>query len=399
MDYVTLHRLYITRGVASSLVLASWAAWFVLRQRRRNEEELRRSREHYRRLLEASPGAVVLYDSLLRVAEWNATAERLYGFSKTEVLGLPLPTVPSDRQEELTQLLAQAQAGKATLDIESERRDKNGNRFEVQLSLLPFREASGRGLFLEVGSDIRERVRMRRALLEIEKLASMGKMAAGTAHHLNTPLAAMLLRVQMMREQVSASETKDLEHLESGIQFCQQFVRRLLEFSRRPALQKQPEELTPIVRSVVGFLAPTLEANGARVRLDLEQTNGTRVLADRNLLEALFSILLANAADAIAPGGSIHVRCGPVRADRIEIQIADDGCGIAAESLPHVFEPFFTTKGSGKGTGLGLSIARNILTEHGGSIRLESVPGEGTTVCLELPPWNPSALSSEAAPS
>ena len=86
VDYLTLHYLYITRGIVSSLLLAFWAAWYVLSQRRRTEEELRRSREFYRRLLEASPAAVALYDEYLRTVEWNAAAEKLYGFSKAEAL-------------------------------------------------------------------------------------------------------------------------------------------------------------------------------------------------------------------------------------------------------------------------------------------------------------------------
>ena len=112
-------------------------------------------------------------------------------------------------------------------------------------------------------------------------------------------------------------------------------------------------------------------------RLDLDEADGARVLADRNLLEALFSILLSNSLDAIAPGGAIDIRCRRPFEDRIEFQISDDGCGIAPPDLEHVFEPFFTTKGSGKGTGLGLAIARNILLEHGGSIRLESSARQG----------------------
>ena len=87
VDYLTLHYLYITRGIASSLLLAVWAAWYVMRQRRRSEEELRKSRERYRGLIETSPSAVALFDSSLAVSEWNAAAERLYGFTKEEILG------------------------------------------------------------------------------------------------------------------------------------------------------------------------------------------------------------------------------------------------------------------------------------------------------------------------
>lgn len=397
VDYLTLHYLYISRGIMSSLLLAAWAAWYVLRVRRRSEDELRRSWEHYRNLLEASPGAVALFDSDLRVTEWNATAERLYGYSKQQVLGRSLPTVPADRVEELRQQMERVRTGQPVADVETRRADRGETSFEVQLSLLPFRDSAGEDLFLEVTSDIRERVRLRERLLEIEKLTSMGKMAAGTAHHLNTPLAAMLLRVQMMRERARHAPVQpDLERLEGGILYCQQFVRRLLEFGRRPAARKEPQPIAGCLSSVVAFLAPALDSRGVRVSLDVGAVDGDQVLADRNLLEALLLILLSNALDAVADGSSIDVRCLRVGGERIEIRIADEGCGIAPSQLPHVFEPFYTTKGPGKGTGLGLAIARNIVLEHGGSIRLESAPGRGTVASVELPVWVPE--TGKAAP-
>lgn len=397
-DYVTLHYLYLTRGVASSLLLALWAAWYVLRQKRRSEEELRRSREHYRRLLDASPGAVALYDARLRVSEWNAAAERLYGFAREEVLGGSLPTVPPEKEAEAREFLARVARGEPLLDVETLRRGKRGEAFEVQLSLLPFREGSSDPHFLEVTSDIRERVRLRQTLLEVEKLTSMGKMAAGTAHHLNTPLAAMLLRVQMMRERVHHEPcAHDLLHLESDILFCQQFVRRLLEFSRRPAAEKRPEEIAQTIESVVSFFAPPLLSRRARVSTDVAAAAGVQVLADRNLLEALLTILLANALDAIPEGGSVEIRCERLPEDRIEVRVADDGCGVPPGNLARVFEPFFTTKGPGKGTGLGLAIARNIVLEHGGAIRLENRPGRGTIARVALPIWRDGAAGGSVA--
>ena len=399
VDYLTLHTLYITRGVASSLLLASWAAWFVLRQRRQSEEVLQRSREHYRRLLEVSPSAVALYDASLRVSEWNQAAERLYGFSKADVIGRALPTVPREKDEELSKLLQSAEAGEPMAVLETLRRDARGTLVDVQLSVLPFREGPGACQFLEVTEDIRERVRLRQTLLEVEKLTSMGKTAAGTAHHLNTPLAAMLLRVQMMRERVHDGQTEgDLEQLEGSLHFCQQFVRRLLEFSRRPAAQKQPEDVGRIIESVVSFLAPALHALNAEVSVDIEALDGSRMLGDRNLLEALFSILMSNALDAIPSGGTIAIRCARPSSELIEVRIADDGCGIAPADLPRIFEPFFTTKGPGRGTGLGLAIARSIVVEHGGSIWLESAPVRGTIAVLTLPVFQPIGTYEETRP-
>jgi len=386
MDYIALHYLYITRGIVSSFLLAFWAAWYVLRQRKHSEEELRRSRERYRGLIEVSPGAVALYDRVLHISEWNASAEKLYGFTKTEVLECPLPTVPHEREEELQQFLERVVKGTPVLDVETLRRNKAGEVLEVQLSLLPFRDAEGKGYFLEVTSDIRERVRMRQQMLEIEKLTSMGKMAAGTAHHLNTPLAAMLLRLQMMHGRCHNEPcTPDLERLESGLHFCQHFVQRLLEFSRRAPMEKRPEEVARTIRSIVSFLAPSILAKRAQLTLDVHESNGDLVLADPNQLEALFSTLLSNALDAIPAEGKIRVRCHRLSPDWLEIMIADNGCGISDADLPHVFDPFFTTKAAGKGTGLGLAIAHNIVEEHGGKIRLQSRLQGGTTVCVQLP--------------
>ncbi len=397
VDYVTLHYLYISRGIMSSLLLAVWAAWYVLRVRRRSEDELRRSWEHYRNLLEASPGAVALFDSDLRVTEWNATAERLYGYSKRQVLGRSLPTVPEDRVEELHQQMERVRTGETVADLETRRADRDGTSFEVQLSLLPFHDSAGRNLFLEVTSDIRERVRLRERLLEIEKLASMGKMAAGTAHHLNTPLAAMLLRVQMMRERVrDATCLPDLERLETDVLFCQHFVRRLLEFSRRPAAQKEPQPIAGCLSSVVSFISPAVVSRGVQLSLDVTAVDGEHVLADRNLLETLFLILLSNALDAVPDGGRIMVQCGRPGDGLIEIRITDEGCGIAPSQLVHIFEPFYTTKGPGKGTGLGLVIARNIVLDHGGSIRIESGPERGTVATVGLPVIRPKAATAGA---
>src|ERR1035437_4760457 len=125
-NYVTLHYLYITRGVASSLLLAFWAAWFVIRQRRKGEAELSRSRDLYRGLLEPSPGAVILYDADLRVLEWNAPAERMYGYTRDEIRGARLPILPPAKTAELEDLLRRVQYGAAVLDVETLRQPRSG---------------------------------------------------------------------------------------------------------------------------------------------------------------------------------------------------------------------------------------------------------------------------------
>ncbi len=396
VDYVALHYLYISRGIASSLLLAIWAAWFVLRQRRRAEEELRRSRERYRGLLESSPGAVALFDSSLAVHEWNAAAERLYGFPKNDVLGAALPTIPADKRDELVSFMTLAAAGQPVLDRETRRLHRSGDHLQVQASLLPFNDA-GQTYYLEVTSDIGERVKLRQRLLEFEKLTTIGKMAAGTAHHLNTPLASMLLRVQMMRDRVSCAElARELHQMEQSIGFCQKFVRRLLDFSRRPTSARKLEDVPASIQAVLGFLAPSFLAKKTIVATELSGAQGVQVMADPNQLETVFLILLSNALDAVELNGKIKVQCCHTDGV-IEVAIADDGCGIPESALPHVLEPFFTTKPPGKGTGLGLAIAESVVSEHGGKLRIESREHEGTRVTVQLPVHRTTTSPAEVA--
>ncbi len=393
-DYLTLHYLYITRGIASSLLLALWAAWFVLRQRRRSEDELRRSREHYRGLLEASPGAVALYDSGLSVSEWNATAERLYGWRREEVIGRPLPCVPAQELERHRALVGQVLSGER-IELETARQTKEGLRFPVQLKLLPY-VADGRLVALEVTEDIRDKVRLRDQVVEMERLTVIGKMAAGTAHHLNSPLAAMLLRVQMMREREHGNGcAADLAELEQGMEFCRHFVQSLLDFSRRPPAERSPQPVGQTIRTIVGFLSPTAMVKRAHIVVDGGKEHEERawVLAERNQLETLFLVLLGNALDAVQVQGTVQIGCRPLEGQLIEVAVRDDGCGVAPEDLPRVFEPFFTTKPPGKGTGLGLTIARNIVLQYGGAIDLSSQPGQGTTVAVRLPTCPAAARS------
>jgi two-component system, NtrC family, sensor kinase len=393
-DYLTLHYLYISRGIGSALLLAFWAAWFVMRERRGTEEQLRRYGERYRGLLEFAPGAVAVYDADLTVLEWNVAAEQLYAFSKANTIGKPLPTVPVNRQGALRKLLGEIASGQAPPDIETERFTSAGVAVPVQLNLSQFRDDTGHTSFLDVTYDIRERVRLRQTLLSVEKLTTMGQMASGTAHHLNTPLASMLLRIRMARN--SASPTEDIDELESSVRFCQHFVRRLLDFSRRPESHKQPEPVGAAIQSVISFLKPQFLAKRTSVTVEAESLNGTQVMADRNELEALLLILLSNALDAIVGDGQIHVsgqHCGAT----VQIAVADTGPGIAESNLARIFEPFFTTKPVGIGTGLGLAIANNIVHEHGGSIRVASVVGKGTTMTVELPVWRQTATAGGAA--
>jgi two-component system NtrC family sensor kinase len=214
----------------------------------------------------------------------------------------------------------------------------------------------------------------------------MGKMAAGTAPHLNSPLAALLIRTQMMRQRTaSLALDEDLSKIEEGLNFCRHFVQRLLDFTRATPVHKEALDVGANAASVASFFLPAIRSKRADLIVDTSEGAGQLVCADRNLLETLLLILLSNALDAVSPGGEIRARYMRTSPGWVGFAVSDNGSGISAAHLEHVFEPFFTTKEPGKGTGLGLAIARNVVLEHGGTIRMESAPGAGTTAQVELP--------------
>jgi PAS domain S-box-containing protein len=388
LNFRQLHYLYITRGVASSLLLAAWAAWFVLRERLKTEEELRRSRERYWAMLAHAADAVVLLDHHLTVLEWNPQAAALYGYSREEVIGKSLQTLGLAEQEEMLQILQRLEQGESVVELEARRRNRAGEWVDVGLRVSSFRDVgSGQPVVLEMASDLREKIRLRQKALEMEKLTSMGRMAAGTAHTLNTPLAAMLLRIGMLQDRLgSDSCAEEIQHLESSTRFCQEFVQKLLQYSRPTETELKHLDVAELLASIQTFFKPTFQVRRHTLCAVGGDLRNAYILADRSQMEALFAALLMNSLDALpaSGGGSVALE-GFVQDERVNLVVSDNGSGVPPEQLSHIFEPFFTTKRAGQGTGLGLSIARNIVQDHAGTIELANNPSGGVIVRMSFP--------------
>jgi len=218
-----------------------------------------------------------------------------------------------------------------------------------------------------------------------EKLAMIGRLASGVAHELNNPLDGVRRYVRMTREGLGddAGDLPDyLDRAMSGLTRMTSIVRQLLTFSRNITIENERENLRTMLDEVVRTLAPS--GSGAAV-IDLE--NRYLDIPVPRVLFQVFANLIKNALDAVEPGGArglvrVSVRCD---GDEVEVEVADNGTGIADEDLRRVFEPFFTTKEVGKGTGLGLPISARIVERCGGKIRIESKVGKGTRVIVALP--------------
>jgi two-component system NtrC family sensor kinase len=227
--------------------------------------------------------------------------------------------------------------------------------------------------------------RLRSQLDISEKLAMIGRLASGVAHELNNPLDGVRRYVRMTQEGLDAEKTDLSDYLGramSGLSRMTSIVRQLLTFSRNIVIENELENLRTMLEEVVRTLTPS-GSSGATIELE-------NPYVDIPVQRALFQVfvnLIKNALDAVetlGPRGLVRVRVRRA-GDQVEVEVEDNGVGVAPEDLRRVFEPFFTTKEVGRGTGLGLPISARIVERCGGTIRFESEKGKGTLVTVTLP--------------
>ncbi len=235
-----------------------------------------------------------------------------------------------------------------------------------------------------------------RRLESSERMALIGKLAAGVAHELNNPLDGVARFVRLSRDSLPAgSEPREfLDSALEGLHRMSCIVKDLLSFSRNIVREAEEENLGSLLREAVGQIQAL---RGDRALNVVVEEPVPEVAVPRGLFQ-VFQNLLSNAADAVQPGGRITLRSA-TRADELEISVEDDGCGIPEEIRDRVFDPFFTTKDSGHGTGLGLSIVSRIMERFGGGVSLASEVGKGTTVTVFLPLSRTRAKEPANAPA
>lgn len=225
-----------------------------------------------------------------------------------------------------------------------------------------------------------------RQLAQADKLASVGRLAAGIAHEINNPLTGVLSYASLLRKRMEAdaSACEDLDVIVRETVRCRGIIRGLLDFARPAAPARKPMDLNDVVRRSVSVVMTQLSLHHVDLSLELA-TDLPLVQADANQIEQVVVNLLLNAADAIGEaGGNIRATTRPGPGASLELLLRDSGHGIPPEDLPRIFEPFFTTKGN-HGTGLGLAVSWGIVEAHGGALEVQSELGQGTCFTLRLP--------------
>jgi two-component system, NtrC family, sensor kinase len=381
---------YIAMAVENARLYRSLAA---------KAEQYERLKEFSENIVESINVGILAADLDDRVESWNSRIEALTGIKREAALGRTLSEVlPGTLAVHLQKTRGDSrvhQMYKFHLDpagIAAGQNGGNGNgsvpaqTATVNVAIAPLVTKDGQRIGrLVIFDDVTEREDLERRLVQADKLSSIGLLAAGVAHEVNTPLAVISTYAQMLAKQVHGDEPKTrlLDKIAKSTFRASEIVNSLLNFSRTSSTEFEDIDLNKVIRETSALVEHQMEK--ARIDIDLQLTQEIPLIrGNAGKLQQVFLNLLLNGRDAMDGGGRLTVRTeatsGGVRAE-----VHDTGPGIPQEMLNRIFDPFFTTKAAKRGTGLGLSISYGIVEEHGGQIVADSRPGEGAMFRLEFP--------------
>lgn len=361
----------------------------MLEQLQEQNKALRDSEQRYRHIAENSSDIVFTLDRSGILTYINRKAEEISGYSRSELVGRHLSTMPFVTEFDTNRLDNEEEIEKvAGREIEIVIVTKDGEHRTLETNFVRLPESGPQALFLGVSHDVTEKAKMFRRLLQSEKLASLSELVAGVAHELNNPMTSVLGYAELLRQDhgESAAVRDDLEKIIVEATRAKKILRNLLIFARRYPPEKAPTDLNDVIESVLEVRAYEISANHIEIERMLAP-NLPPVVVDPHRMRQVFLNIVNNAINAMKE--KPQERCLTVitafDAASVRITFQDSGSGIPNGLLSKVFDPFFTTMEVGKGTGLGLSLSYAIVEEHGGRITTLTRRGEGTQFVIELP--------------
>jgi PAS domain S-box-containing protein len=340
-------------------------------------------------IVESSDDVIVSKDLNGIIISWNAAATRLFGYSADEMIGMSiLKLIPEDLHSDEKTIMENIRAGRRVEHFETVRRTKSGQLLDVSVGVSPIRDQHGRVIGAsKILRDISTRKRLEQALLQAEKIAATGRMAATIAHEINNPLEAVMNLMYLLRPMiVDPAGISYFESVEMELGRVSHIAKQTLGYYREHAAASRAS-IGDIVLHAITIYEPRCTATGIEIKKAINSSR--KIMLCRGEMMQVVSNLLMNSIYAMPVGGvlSISVEDAVGSPDGIVLTVQDDGVGIAEADLPRVFEAFFTTR-STVGTGIGLFVAKQFVEGHGGQIEIESRQGRenhGTTVRVFLP--------------
>jgi two-component system, NtrC family, sensor kinase len=351
-------------------------------------EQYERLKEFNENIVESISVGVLAVDLEDRIESWNSQMEVMFAKPRADVMAMGLSQVfPAEFLEEYYHV--RQNSGIHNL-YKFKLGTTAGDTRTTNIAIAPLvsRDFSVIGRLIIV-DDITERVELEGQLSQAEKLSSIGLLAAGVAHEVNTPLAVISSYAQMLAKQVNGDAKKSelLDKITRQTFRASEIVNSLLNFSRTSSTEFASVDLNRVIQDTLMLLEHQLKVARVKVVQEL-QPQLPPIYGNTGKLQQVFLNLFLNAKDAMPSGGTLMV--STQNGHNVQVTVADTGTGIAQEHIPRIYDPFFTTKtkpktGHSGGTGLGLSVTYGIIQEHAGKIRVNSKPGEGTTFTMEFP--------------
>jgi PAS domain S-box-containing protein len=356
-------------------------------------------------IVESSDDAIVAKDLNGIITDWNAAAERMFGYKAAEIIGHSVLTIiPAELQHEEPVILRKIRAGERIEHHETRRMRKNGEIFDVSLTISPIKDTMGRVIGAsKIARDISDRKAAEAAIIEKEKLAAAGRLAATLAHEVNNPLESITnLGFLLLHHQPLDSEARRYaELLFKEVQRAGEITRQTLSY-HKATREKTEVNITEILEHIARWKKKKLDAK--TIELKLEFDNPPLVYGYAGELRQVFDNLIENAIDALSPGGTILVRARARRVgetQQLVVHVCDNGEGIPRRLRIKIFDPFFTTKPK-TGSGLGLWVTREIVQKHGGTIRVRSTHSpqrHGSIFTIILPTTSDHNLKPHGTPT
>jgi two-component system, NtrC family, sensor kinase len=351
--------------------------------------ELEQMKSYTENILESINVAVLALDLGGQITSCNKTFEELYRVQRDQIRGLAVEKLLS---EDVIQSI-QGAAGTRGWDMRSGANifklhltNRVQEKLIVDLSIIPLLEAPDQNSgCLIVMDNITDKVQLQDQMMQVEKLSSIGLLAAGIAHEVNTPITGISSFTQLLLKQTSDGDQRKpiLEKIEKQTFRAAEIVNGLLNFARMNGSEFTDLDLNVLIRESLSLLDHQMRQSRVKVESSLDETIPP-VYGNCGKLQQVFINLFLNARDAMGSGGDLKVRTA-MNDEMVIVDIKDTGVGITEENIKRIYDPFFTTKRTGKGTGLGLAVTYGIIQEHGGRIFVESTPGSGTSFRLKLP--------------
>ena len=375
--------MYPIRDATSRVIGTSKIARDVSDRRRSDDSRFRLAA-----IVDSADDAIISKNLDGIILTWNEGASRMFGYTSEEMVGQPLlRLIPKDLQYEEVEILRKLRSGERIDHYETVRVNKTGEPVHVSETISPIRNRNGEVVGVsKIARDISDRKRLEKLLIQAEKIATTGRMAATIAHEINNPLESVMNLIFLARQNLLEPK-KVLDYLlsaEGELERVSHIARQTLGYYRDTG---SPSEvyLHDLIDNVLTVYQSKFLASGITVGRFFNDLR--KIVVSKGEMIQILSNIIANSIDSMRHGGTLTITVrktsGP-SGEGLQTVIHDEGTGISPENLARVFEPFFTTKGN-IGTGIGLWVAKQLTERRGGQIAVNSVAGSGTTVSIYLP--------------